>query len=592
MLAVRAILAAWLVLATLVAAPVAQAAWVETRVKAHAAVVDVDEHGAALVRHELTLGVRGGPLRSFEIPGIDPDAELTSEPSTATPIVRFGVPTPIPLTLARQDDGTLKIEIEREKGLFTGSYVFRFEYRTSLLARDRIRRRGAAAEVEWVGPRFPDGVDVAKMVFRLPEASSPPVLPQGEPDDQAVGSVFLSSLRHVNGKVEVELVRPHVARGEPAVWRVLTEPKSFAGLPAPPAPPELMRAARTVAVEHSSERLAWASGAFGLALLYALLVLVKWRAVTLQARALHAVPRGFVTLPLGLRAALSGTLLASAAVLFLLGDQPSVSALLLLLACALAAQRTPRALPSPRGPGRWFALTEADCAVAAPGAAGAAWLDAGTLRGGGLFGGLLAALCVGAWLIVPRSPFHAVSLLLGSSALFAIFGTGRARQLPAHRVHAPRPLLFQLRQRLTAHGLKVVPWARIPDGQREPDELRLLVRVKAALEGLSGIELGVEAIPGSAGYFLQPFALIRAREGSAAHVALGGTLRFQRGRSADERVAILRPALPTRFALERLVLELCAQLSTDTGSRTSSKKTAGASSLTAKLGVASPAHAT
>jgi hypothetical protein len=266
--------------AALVSTPlVTHAAWVETRVKAHTAIVDVDAKGAAEVTQELVLGVRGGPLRTIEIQGIDADAVVAEEQATAVPVVRFGTPTPIPLSLAKQDDGTLRIEIERERGLFTGTYQLRFTYRTELLARDRIRRRGTTAEVEWVGPRFADGIDVAKVVFRIPSGATAPTLDTArEGEGEWVGSAFLASTRHAGDKEELELVRPHVARGEPAVWRVLADPKVFLAFreTAPPASSREGRA-RVLAVERPSEQLGWALAAVLVALAYGSLVAAKWR---------------------------------------------------------------------------------------------------------------------------------------------------------------------------------------------------------------------------------------------------------------------------------------------------------------------------
>ena len=256
---------AWLGALLLAFPASAGAAWLETRVKAHRALVAIDREGKATVAHELTLGVRGGPLKTFELPGIDADAAIEGE-ARVVPVVRYGEPAPIPLVLQRGDDGTLRIDIEHPKGLRTGTYVFRFGYTTALLSRDKIRRRGTAAEVEWVGPRFADGVDVAKVVFRLPAGPIPPALPTPEDGDEAqlLGSAFLSQLRHEGDQVEVELVRPHIARGEPAVWRILTSPKVFAGLDQPnPAAAPASVAPRVA--EPPAERLFWVFAAVGLA---------------------------------------------------------------------------------------------------------------------------------------------------------------------------------------------------------------------------------------------------------------------------------------------------------------------------------------
>src|SRR3954454_17786917 len=98
-------------------------AWVESEVRSQVATVDVDRAGRALVSEDLTLAVRGGPLPGFELGGVDldaetlPDATVSSVPGTKTQLPAT------PLLLEKRDDGTLRIEIDREKGLRTGVYL-------------------------------------------------------------------------------------------------------------------------------------------------------------------------------------------------------------------------------------------------------------------------------------------------------------------------------------------------------------------------------------------------------------------------------------------------------------------------------------
>lgn len=567
-----------------------QAAWFETRVKAHTATVDVERDGSAEVRHELVLGVRGGPVRDFEIQGVDPDAEPIGE-ATATPIVRYGIPAAIPLVLSRGEDGTLRIEIQNEKGLRTGSYTFAFRYKTDLLGRDRIRRRGTSAELEWVGPRFADGVDVAKLVLRLPIGPVAPVIPNGlEGDDASVmGSAFLSSVRHESGKVEMEIVRPHVARGEPAVWRVLTSPKCFDGLPEPAARIAAANS-RILAIERPGERVVGISAVVAVALVFGLLLLLKWSLHGSDCRAVRAEPVPLLRLPIGARAALAGALLAAATALGALGDHPTTAAVLLLASMATAALRAPKLGVSPRGPGQWLALTDQDAFSARPSRARGRFLDMGTWPGASLFVLLTGALTFVSSRLAPHSPYHALALVLSAAVLLPVFGTGRLSSLPIDRARAPQKFLLKLAVRLRARsGLKAVAWARIPDGSHQPDELRLLLRVPRAKDGLHNIEIGLEHQASPAGFIAMPFAIVRVREDSEAHAALPRSVVWHRGRRADERVAIVRPSLPTVHLCAALVSELVTQLSAP--DRSSSKKTRGVSSVTAKASVRSPAHA-
>ena len=149
-------------------------------------------------------------------------------------------------------------------------------------------------------------------------------------------------------------------------------------------------------------------------------------------------------------------------------------------------------------------------------------------------------------------------------------------------------------------GLKVVPWARIPEGRTEPDELRLLVMPRAALGGLMAIEIGMEYEQGGGGPVALPCVIVRALDGSPSYRALPRTVVWTRGRKAEERVAVIRLSLPTRAALLSLVERLIKLLREDRprGPRAAqvsskAKNSAGKGSSTAKpRRTSSPVHAT
>ncbi len=585
--------ALWVCLALLALTRVGHAAWLETRVKAHRAVVAVERDGRATVDHELTLGVRGGPLKTLELPGVDTGAVLDPE-ATVVPIVRYGVPASIPLVLALGEDGTLRIDIDHPKGLRTGSYLFRFRYSTNLLARDKIRRRGPAAEVEWVGPRFADGVDVAKVVFRLPAGPVPPSLPVPEDGDEAqlLGSAFLSQLRHDGDQVEVELVRPHLARGEPAVWRVLASPKVFDGLPEP-SQVRQSRALSPGVAEPPVRRVFGLGFALLGAVAYALAVTLKWGLFRRDCRASRVTAVALLPLPIGVRASLAGALASGAAVLGVGGDYPTLAGVLLVLAVIAASIAAPKLLLNPRAAGHWLLLKDEDAFTGKAVRRAGRFLDFGTLPGA-----LLALLCfggvaLGVAAVFPRSPYHALCLALGSVLLLPLFATGRGAHLPGSRSERARRILPRVARDLRARGLKVHAWARLATGESEPDELRLLVRSARARDGLLAIEVGVEQQATVGGFLLLPFVLIRVREGSAAQRSLGRQCSWQRGRTPEERVALVRPGVPARGLLVDLVAELVLQLTDESRPPTrSSRNSGGTSSFTSKLAPASPAHAT
>ncbi len=247
-------------------------------------------------------------------------------------------------------------------------YSFHFQYRTDLLKRDLIRREGNEVEVRWVGPRFEQGIDSARVVFRLPAGPTPPVLPDVNgsagrlQEGDAMGGVFIGNLHRLPDKDELEIVRPHVSRGEPVLWRVRVSAKAFDAF-ANPLPPRLEKAStrRALALGAGAEprqRLSWWSCAALAALAYACVVAGKWRYFSALCEAHGARARSLVPLPVGLRAAASGSLLASAFVSAAWFDQATLGAVLLVLAMALACQYATRAEIVLRGPGQWLPLSD------------------------------------------------------------------------------------------------------------------------------------------------------------------------------------------------------------------------------------------
>jgi hypothetical protein len=383
-------------------------------------------------------------------------------------------------------------------------------------------------------------------------------------DGDALGGVFIGNLHRLADKDELDIVRPHVSRGEPVLWRVRVSAKAFDAFanPSPALRVEKSSSARALSLGAGAEprqRLGWWLCAALSALVYAFAVAGKWRYFSALCGAHGAFPRALVPLPVGLRAAASGTLLASAFVSAAWFDQATLGAALLVLAMACACQYAAPAKIVLRGPGQWLALSDREAFARSAVPVTGRFFDAGTLPGFGVFALLCALLFVGAWLLFARAPYQALLLLLGSASTLPLFFTGRAAQLPPNLAVRPRALLAALALRLRrAPGIKVVAWARIPEGSTAADELRLLVQVPGAPRGLLGVEIGVEY--GSALSAAAPFVLIRAREGSAVVSALPRDLIWTRGRKADERAALLRPRLPTQSHCERLLLELIAEL--------------------------------
>ncbi len=561
-------------------------AWVETQIRSYSAVVDVEPEGKAVIAHELVLSVRGGPLKRFEVPGVDADAEPLPD-ATVTPTVTGAAS--LPLLVERRDDGVLMLEVDHEKGLRTGRYAFAFRYRTDLGERGLIQRRVSYAELRWVSPHFDQGIDSMRVLLRLPPASTPPALPNYDPNDaEAPFGAFIANLRRAPEKDELEIVRPHVAKDEAVVWRAHVSSALAPGAepsvdPLQPASPRPSPSAGT-----GARPLRWWAIAGAVALAYGLLVWLKWRSFSRACRDGHAQARPLLPLAIGLRAPLSGLLAALAVVLALPLAEPTPAGLSLALSLLLASLRAPLVKPEPRGPGQWLPLQESEAFRRVTPRLPGRLLDCSTLPGFVCFALCLSlAVAAAAWLLA-RSPYEALLALLAATVLLPIFSTGRSVDLPSHPL-AHGPLLAKLARKLKQRpATRVVPWARVRDADGQPDELRLLVQPKPCPAGLVALEVGMECVRGLGGAVAAPYVLVRVKEGAALRSALPRSLVWSRGRKADERVALLRSTLPTLSSCHSLLENLLGRIA-QASSRASSP---GSLESSSKLGrVPSPAHA-
>lgn len=606
MYVLRRHLAALLGLALLFAAfpAIAAPGWVETRVTAHAAVVDLERNGTATVSQELGIRLRGGPLSELVVAGVDGDAEpLPDATLICTDDPKFGT---VPLTVERQPDGSLKLTVMRERGLRTGSYVFRYSYRTELLKRDLIRRMGSHVELRWVGPRFEDGLDSARVTFRIPEANVAPALPSPGSSSGTIseldelGGVFVGNLRRAPGKDELEVVRPHVARGEPALWRIWVADASLDAFMAGAAPKPRAAIVSHELGESPRERLAWLLGALATGLSFGLLLFAKWRGFRAAALLRQAEARSLVPLAVGPRCALAGVLVGLAVIAGGRWDEPTLVGALLLAAMACAVLYATPGRAAPRGPGQWLPLSETDAFASKPDALPGRLLDAGRLQGALLLLALCGGLVAAHLAVRAHSPYRAVELLMGGALLLPVFLTGRARELPVALGGDPGKLLRRLLTGLRQRGKRAVPLARLPHGSSAADEVRLLVQLRGTLPGFVSLELGAEHAVGPFGLVVEPYVLLRVREASPCAEALTGQLAFQRGRKPEERVALIWPKLPTVSEALALVEEL-AELLQNARPPVSQRPAQGPSSARSSSGKpasarnparpASPAHA-
>lgn len=583
-------------------------AWVERTVRSDAVVVDVGEDGMAVVSHEILLAVRGGPLADISVEPVDADAELLPEATVTLAASGQSAGLPIPL-VPTKEGARLSLHVERDRGLRTGVYQVRFGYRTNLAAAHRLEPTNTGTLVSWAGPAFMDGLDSARVVFRLPRRETPPRLRTSGSEREGSGiaddrsGVFLSTFRRTEGKDELEIVRPHVSRGEIVAWSVLVDPSAFDRPAAPgeakvgsdvaaPAPAPVLPRAH----EAAPRPPAWLVGLLisSIAGLYGLLVASKARWVKEACEGSRATPK--TLLPVSTRTrVIAATLAVSAFAATALLEQPWLSVTSLMVAFAAAVHLTPSVSQPLRGPGKWSKL-EPEALLGDPERHPRAMgrlFDAGTLLGFVLFCSLLAAFAAAALVVARHSPFHGVAVGLAASLLFPVFCTGREAEL-----HDPARVLSALDW---MHGalrrephLDVGVIGRVPQGRESADELRILVLPRRPLPGVLAIEVGFDAHAGPLGIENLPFVILRVTEGSAAEDAMPRGFLWTRGRSADERVLVLRPKLPARRIACDLARDLARRLTAPDARQPRSAARSSGKDASASKGAtsASPAHAT
>jgi len=463
---------------------------------------------------------------------------------------------------------------------------------------ERLRKRGGAVEATFIGPRLSDGVDGARMIFRLPPASVAPTLPATAPNEpDPTFGVLLGEVRRTPQADEIELIRSHVASGEPVFWRVEASARAFPNLFVDAEPKTPSHALTPSSSPKKRRGSPWTLIGVLSGIAFAGLVALKMRAFGRACSESQAKPRALVPLPTAVRAPAAG--LSFGVALFVGAElgEPLAAGVALVVALVLCSLAVPRRERRPRGPGRWLPISDADAFAARARSLPGAWLDSGTLKGFGALTLLFGLLVLAAALELGRSPYHALLILFSSSALLPVFFTGRASDLVSDRVAFSRGFVRDLTRRLRENSaIRTVPWARVPDDAREPDELRLLVQLRDAAPGLVALETGVEPERGIGGFVASPFVIVRTRDGSAAQRLLPSELAWTRGRRPDERVAILKPKLPTlalTLALIERLSALFAQSASGNQRPKSSRMSAGMSASTAKPSrVPSPAHAT
>lgn len=525
-------------------APARAHAWQEAHQTGDDVEIRVDPDGLASIRNVIRWHVVRGPLRWFDLENVDPASVLESNVVVTSEEGRS-----LTARLSRRAETSVRIEVDDPRSFMRGTFTFDVRWRVDWVKSRALARDGVAWRLSWSSPLAATGFDSARATLDLPAAPEAPAVilaDTGAIDDSAISMLHREPSRDV-----LELVRPHVARGESVAWTVRLDPRSLPGVVDPrlrPAPdaraavePDRVRGATLVS----------ALAAFALA--YALLVAHKTRAFAAACAERGVRARAFVPLPDALRAGVAGIGLAAGVGLQAFG-RPNAGSALVAAAILVAALRGPKAVPSARGPGRWLVLRPSE--AFAEGRLPGHWLDA-SQRGGRVTTwiacGLLAGLAIGLRRVDAQAPWL---VAIDSAALVPLLVTGRASDLPPAG-RSGEPWLASLFRRLTAmEALRVAPWARVVSGGSTVDELRLLVLPRAAMPGLVGVEVGQAWSPTPTGWAATPEVLVRVLEESSAAVKLAQVLPRARalpGRRADERVVRLIPRAATRASTLALV---------------------------------------
>ena len=541
-------------------------AWVDVHVEADDVRITVEKAGEARVEHRITLKIAGGPLRSFDLRGVDADAAPEAEgyvvPQKEASRASLASAVPaiaerLPLDTRPRPDGSppptvLRVRFDRDKGLGRGVYVILVRYGTHLA----VQRPGGAAlaRLAWRSPVWEDGLDSARVTFDLPAAPTEP-----RPDDAATPAAegtpgtptVLSTVRRGATRDQIELLRPYAPKGETITWAIRADPRALQA-PLPAAPRPGVREAIEGALADSTRRGLALAGALALFVAYSVLVALKAAEAGRLSRAAGTEARPLLPIPAALRAVLAGALLVGGIFVELVLMRATLGALLVVAATALAAHRTPvwrrTAL---RGKGRWLPVSLAE-ALADPPRRGGATFDVSTRAGKALLFLLLGAVGGLAFWLSDTSPHGAWLVGLDAVALLAVFCTGRQAELPPDPATAPASLLRAVAKRvqkaLPEGDVRLVGRIRVPEGQDRADELRLGAQPRTAPPGFGAIEVGVVHLSGAGGALAMPEVILRVIAGSPCETALAPLLRHgrsARGRRPGERAVVFSPRLPT-----------------------------------------------
>ena len=529
-------------------------AWQEIHETGADVFVELGTDGVASIHDVLRWHVVRGPLHWIDLEGVD-SAGMTDAGVTVT--AEDG--RTLGAHLDPRDEHAVRVTVDDPKAFQRGTFLFDVRWRADWVKAHAIARDGAAWRVAWTSPLASEGLDSVKTTFVFPPARQAPAAIF--PDTGAVDDTALATFRREPSRDVLELVRPHVGRGESVAWTLRIDPSALpavvdphlrpAAPEAPPPEPDRVRAVCSF--------LALAA----LAVVFALLVGRKSAEVASVCAGRGARPRGLLPrLPERLRPALAGVLLAGGAALQSM-DAFTPGACLVAAAALVAALRAPSSRWPVRGPGRWLALRPEDAFAQVPDDGNPPRLfDLGTHAGRLTAWATPVAVVLMVALARRFGTMASWLVALDSAVLVPLFLTGGVAGLPP-RPSAAATWLAPVFDRLRAvASLRVAPWARVA-ADAAVDEVRLLVLPRASIPGLVGVEVGRAWSTTPAGWTGTPEVLVRVLEGSSAAAKLARELpkaRMLPGRRGDERVLRVRPRTGTRASTVALTQGLAEAL--------------------------------
>src|SRR5579859_4383605 len=187
--------------------------WQEAHQTAGDVEIHLDPDGMASLHETVRWHVVRGPVHWIDLGNVEPTAVID-------PVVPISAEDGRSLIahLDRRDDHALRVTVEDPKALMRGDFTFDVRWRVDWVKSGAIARDGAAWRLSWSSPFPSDGLDLVRTTLALPAAREAPVVILA--DNGAIDDSAISSLRREPERDVLQIVRPHLGRGESVAWTV------------------------------------------------------------------------------------------------------------------------------------------------------------------------------------------------------------------------------------------------------------------------------------------------------------------------------------------------------------------------------------